>query len=432
MRVNVFREATTARLVLLFGFLIPFALDTKKIGDDTDSTWQVLLLGVTLFFGGLFLVLEVLSPSCRNYKSFIRPVLIAWWVYIVLSPLPVLLWSVEIEHYLKVLLPFILFGVGLAVMSAIERGNINPRIALEIILWGGFLTTVWRAYYALVVSGLPVETMRWQILSPATPFLIGYGVAGLYLNARRNVSIAALLLGGAIALISVTRSYLISASMIAVGVYLIEARRHSFIQSIAASMRLVTVLIPICMGMTALILVFRPDIFGIWAERIYGQKLDSGLDMTWVTRLAEYRGQIDALMDNIYTFLMGNGVGATYLWDDKLLSMLPFLIEDSIRWHAGHSTWIFPFFASGVIFGAIVPIVLLVTVVRGYITSTGRESFTCDAITAFIIYLAYMGQSFTANLMSERYSALILGVVSGIILIYAAKQRAIKFHLVNA
>jgi hypothetical protein len=79
--------------------LIPLALDVKKIGDDSGDSLQVLLLAITLFCGALHVMLEWQSPSRRTHKSSLRATTMAWWVFIALSPIPVLLWSVEIDHF---------------------------------------------------------------------------------------------------------------------------------------------------------------------------------------------------------------------------------------------------------------------------------------------------------------------------------------------
>lgn len=85
------RKASLNRRALPVGFLMSLALDVKKIGDDSGVALQALLVGTTLFCGALYIALEWLSPSCRTYKSLLRPITMAWWVYIALSPLPVLL-----------------------------------------------------------------------------------------------------------------------------------------------------------------------------------------------------------------------------------------------------------------------------------------------------------------------------------------------------
>lgn len=421
------RKASLNRRALLVGFLMPLALDVKKIGDDSGVALQALLVGTTLLCGALYIALEWLSPSCRTYKSLLRPITMAWWAYIALSPLPVLLWSVDINHYLNVLLPFVLFGVGLTIMTAIERRNIDPKVVFEVLVWGALLSTVWRAVYAVAISGLSIDTIRWQVASPAGPFLIGYGAAGLYFRKRRTLAAVALLAGAISILISVTRTSLIILILVVGGLLLIDARRRSLVRSARSSMKFLLLLATVGTVAVAVAVYARPDVLGDWTGRLTQNRTDTGMDFTLITRLAEYRGQLDALTRNAFTLLVGNGIGADYLWDSHLLAALPFQVDESARWFAGHSTWVFPFFSSGIILGAIVPIVFVSVLVRGYSASTAsRSSLGDDAATAFVIYLAYFGASFTANLLHERYGALILGVVSGAILIYAAKLRSLK------
>lgn len=426
LEVSAFRRVSLTRRLLLIGFLIPLALDVKKMDEDSGSFLQVFLLATTLFCGALYLLVEWSSTSHRTYKSSLRPTTMAWWVFIAVSPLPAMLWTVETDHYLKVLLPFLLFGVALTIMNAVERRNVDPKQLLDIIVWGALLSTLWRALYAVVISGLSIETMRWEILSPAIPFLIGYGAAGLYLTKSRTMALLALTAAAVVVAISVTRSYLITALFVFIGIFLIDARRRSLVRAARSSMKISLLLVPAAAATVAAIWYARPDVLGVWIERLTNQTTDTGLDITLVARLAEYRGQLDAMTQNAYTFLLGNGIGADYLLNDALLAALSFQHDDSAQWFAGHSTWIYSFFSSGVIVGAIVPVVLLLVLIRGYFTSISRQAFADNACTTFLIYLAYIGQSFTSNVMNERYGALILGVVSGAIFIYAAKLRGLE------
>jgi hypothetical protein len=420
--------------VLLVGFLIPLAMDVKKIGDGGNSALQILLVGASLLCGALYVLLERLSWNRCWHRSSLGAVTITWWAYIAVSPLPVLLWEVQFEHYLKVLLPFVLFGVGLTVMTAVERRRIDPAVLLEILVWGALLSTVWRPIYAIAIGGVSIDTIRWQILGPGVPFLVGYGAAGLYLRRRRKLAAAVLFAALICVLLSVTRSYLIAGLLAIGGLFVTDVRQRSSMRAVRSAVKLLAILTLVGGVSVALTTFARPDFIENWIERLFHHTADSGVDITLVTRLAEYRGQFDALTQNALTILMGNGIGADYILNSRVLDALPFDIDESVGWFAGHSTWVYPFFASGVIMGVIVPLVLLAALIRGLSAASARRSGggTDDAVLAFVIYLAYLGQSFTANIFHERYSALILGIVSGAIFIYAGRVRAKSARRVHA
>jgi hypothetical protein len=101
------------------------------------------------------------------------------------------------------------------------------------------------------------------------------------------------------------------------------------------------------------------------------------------------------------------------------------------KWFAGHSTWVYPFFASGIIFGSVLPIVLLSSLVNGYraaVSSFKYSSSTGPAI-AFTVMLAYIGQSFTANLFASRYAGLVLGIVVASIFLYGRNDVQVKLKM---
>lgn len=410
--------------VLLVGFLVPLALDVKKLGGAGDSTLQLLLVGVSLLCGALYVMPARPALDHRpRRRSTLARVTMGWWVYIALSPIPILVWAVNFEHYLKVLLPFVLFGFGLTVMVAVERRRIDPAVLLDILLWAALLSTVWRAVYAIVIGGLSIDSMRYQILSPGTPFLLGYGLAGLYLRRRRKLAAGALFAALVVSMLSVTRSNLIVGLFVVGGLLVTAARRHSDLRAVRSGVKiLLTVTIALAVSLQIATLA-RPNLVDAWSGRFSQNTTDTGLDFTLATRLAEYSGQLTSLTQNTFTLLIGNGIGAEYTWSSRILQDLPFRIDDPTRWDAGHSTWVYPFFASGVLMGAIVPLLLLVALVRGFSSASARKrgSGSSGAVIAFSILMAYLGGSFTANILLERHSGVILGVVVGAVLIYAGR-----------
>jgi hypothetical protein len=95
-----------------------------------------------------------------------------------------------------------------------------------------------------------------------------------------------------------------------------------------------------------------------------------------------------------------------------------------MSWFSGHSTWIYTFFSSGLLLGAIFPLVLIIGAKVGYKATTQqfKTIHYPGSITAFIVFMSYLGQSFTTNLLHERYGALILGIVVGTMFIYSRRE----------
>ncbi len=425
LRSYIFRWPSLERRIILWGAVFPLAFDFKKFGEDGGVVIQSILVGLTLIFGGLYVLLEELSPRLTTHRSILLRVTIIWWIYLIISPLPVFISGVNIEHYLKVVLPFILFGLALLIMCSIERRNVDPFIVLNMLLWAVFFAVIWRVVYVVGIEGLSLDGIRWQILSPGIPYLIGFGITGIYLKERKTLSYSALLLGIGIAALSVTRSYIISLLFILAGLLIIEAQKRSLLSAIVLAAK-------IAFGGTLIIMIgavvvsyFRPDTIFIWTSRMMGHTNTSGMDLTLITRLAELKGQWTALTQSATTVLIGNGIGADYQWDQDILAALPFDMVRNPEWFAGHSTWSYPFFSSGLIFGLIPPLIIISSVGYGCMLVMQRcaDDLSAGEVMSFIISLAYLGQSFTSNLFSERYGALILGVVVGSMFIYGNRER---------
>lgn len=408
------------RKILFLGMLLPLAFDMKKF-DDSGSSLQVLLVAVSLMCASIYFAAEWLSRDIRASRSKLRSTTTLWWVYLAISPFPVLLWKVDPVHYLKVLLPFVLFGVGLIVMMAAERRRIDPGIMLDVLLWGCVVSTIWRVIYSVWVGGFSIETIRWQILGPGVPFLLGYGVAGLYVKRRRALAATALIIGLVVALLSITRSFVLSGALVLAGIMAVETRRRSALYAAGRGIRLFGFLAAIGAAAVALAIWFRPEMLDTWMGRLFAHRVEGGMDITLVTRLAEYRSQVDSMTRSLSTLLLGNGIGAEYTWDSRILKILPFESNATTHWFAGHSTWIYPFFASGIILGAVVPFVIFRAVLSAFNATaiSAHGSLAWGPVTAFVIFLAYLGQSATANLFHERFAGLILGMLSGVALIYA-------------
>lgn len=407
---------------------MPLALDVKKVGDEGGSALQILLVAISLLCGAVYFMAEWLSRDIRSAGSALRTMTALWWTYIVLSPLPILLWGVDPVHYLKVLLPYVLFGAGLSVMVAVERQRVDPAALLDILLWACLLSTVWRVLYAIAIGGLSIEAIRWQILGPGVPFLIGYGVGGLYLRRRRALSAIALSIGLAVVLLAVTRSYIISAAFVLAGLLIVDSRRRSALRAAKTGARLFVLLVVITAIAMILTDAVRPAFLEVWFARLFHHQAEGGLDISLITRLAEFKGQLEGFTRNPGTFVFGNGIGADYTWDAQLLQQLPFQYEHDTRWFAGHSTWVYPFFAGGLILGLLIPLVVLGGLLRAFTAASisATKYRSRDAVLVLTVYLAYVGQSFTANLFHERYTGMILGILVGVSLIYAARVRAAK------
>ena len=150
--ISPFRRPGLQRRFLLIGLLVPLSMDSKILSYGAGDHFKIMLLGGSLLCAFLYLMLEWLSANLGRGSNGLCIVATLWWSYLVLSPFPVIVWDVNFLHYLKILLPFTLYGLGLLVMLAAQRRRINPSILLDILLGGALFSVVWRVLFLFITA----------------------------------------------------------------------------------------------------------------------------------------------------------------------------------------------------------------------------------------------------------------------------------------
>ncbi len=418
-----FRSSSLSRktgipiVILVYGALLPLSLDVKKMGDDTGSAFQLLLVGLTFAAGLLYFLHSQFTNHYLVRRTKLLNITALWILYLFFSIIPALAWQIEPELYLKVLLPYALFGLGLLIVVTVDQTDFDHFLLLDILLYGALIATFWRLFYAMSTGGVNFESVRWQILSPGTPFLIGYGAAGLYLRRRIKLAVVALMIGIAVVLVAVTRSYIISMFFVTAGVFIIETRRSQSARALTMTLKYLALLAIVSIISITLAKIFSPEIITRWEDRIFSQKLDTGQDITLMLRVAEYRDQLDSLTASPAKALLGNGKGSAYGLDQGDNDALSQFIASEETTFGGHSSWLYPLYSSGFIMGTTVPLILLYTLFVGLKRVNRKDPSATDkaAVFAFLIYLSYFGQTLTSNVFTERYTGLIIALVAGLL-----------------
>ena len=422
MIISKFKKPNLLNQFLLIGLLVPLSMDSKYFSFGQGDLFKIILIGISISCAFFYLLLEFLSARPFSGYSWLQVVLIVWWGYLLFSPIPVFFWKGNLIHYLKIILPFFLYGIGLMVVVATEKRRIDPAILIDILLWGALLSVLWKVPL-LLTSEVSFKMVRLKILGPGVPLLLGYGIAGLYLWRRPKLSGIAFSMAFTCVLLSFTRSYIICAFFVISGLIIADVRRRSVFQTARSGTKLIFLLTFFVILAGVLSFFLCPDLVVIWFDRLFHHHTSAGMDITLLIRFAEYTGQLDALTKNALTFLIGNGIGANYTWDTEILRTLPFIVQNQTFWHAGHSTWVYPFFASGIFFGMFLPLIFLWVLAAGFSAASVGEARggAREAVLAFAIYLSYLGLSFTANVFNEHWTGLILGIVSGVLMVYSGK-----------
>jgi hypothetical protein len=312
-------------------------------------------------------------------------------------------------------------------------------------LWAGIVSVVWRFINAVVLSHIPIDQVRYEMLSPAIPLLFAAAAASAVLANRLE---PLPLLGGALALvsvlISVTRSYILTlaAALAAVGLAFCMALAARYWTKRDLKKRMTQVLAGAVVTGIALVLLYlvQPVVFERWFERLFN---DGGgrtkTEVTLLTREAEAKAMLHLLEVDPIRFVYGKGMGAAYYWDSSyfpaLLQVYPDT-EDLAQdiWVPGHSVWTYALFSGGG-FAVIIYIFLFGwLVVMGLKSGRSAVAFRTDsphlAFLPLVIGFCYFSQTLTANPFGERFSAQILGLCAALPQVFlmraALQQRASK------
>lgn len=416
--------------ILVWIYCLSWAFDYRAARDAGNSPLQYLFLALTLVSAGAVLVIGF-------RKLFALPVawiLLGWGLYLFSTGAVMIVNHVAPEWYFRNVLPVLLLLTSLCVVQVAASAGLSWRDVLWPMLIAGTVNVAWRIFYALVMAGIPIETVRVELLSPCLPFLMAFLFCGLGL-ARTTPWLA--LLVGAIG----TLSYVLSVTRSAVLILGAAGLATLFSLWLAGQMGLLSPGFGRAklrhMGMVAVLGVAAalvtvtalPVVLERWSERLfhtYGAE-SSSADPSALTRYAETRAFQDLLQKEPLTWIYGKGLGAAYYWDESYaveLARYTYGDEDRFRNDTmevrfpGHSIWTYAIFSGG-LFGGFCYLGLFGAALVLSLHSTTRLRWAAGypleiAYLPFVALMAFLSQSLTFNPFIERAGGLVLGVVIGL------------------
>ena len=291
--------------VLYWIFCFSFAFDFR--GEKGGSAVQYVFLAFALL-SGVLIILS--SPSALRSKptSILSAV---WWLYLGTTVLVAAQAGIVPSQYFRCLLPPLLFGISLLVGQCLVARHYSERAILWPLLYAGMVSVLWRFVHAIIISKIPVDQVRYEMLSPAIPLL--FAVSGATVLLSRQIQPLPLI-GGALALasvlISVTRSYIFTLAAAIVGIII------AFLVTVAANYwhtkdlrrKLLHVITGAVLAMTTLLVLYfiQPHVFERWFERLF---FDGGgrttKDVTYLTRAAEAKAIWQLLEADPMRFIYG-------------------------------------------------------------------------------------------------------------------------------
>lgn len=409
------------RRILMLLFVASFALDFR--GDAGGSPIQVMMAGLNSV---AFLLLALSYRMTLPGKGLAAFVFWGWGIFLLVGTLGAGVNATPAEQYIRVVYPFALFLEGFLVVwwtakDPRDAGRVVSAMMATAVV--SLCYTCWRAFHFM---DLMVEEMRTEIASPLIPVIITTAGYDLIFAGRQRLWASLLLaIVFGIIVLSATRGLILIVGFVA-GFVMLTAlwnciRTGRFPGPVVRAVVLGGILTSA--GSTIAVL-FNPDVFGRWEERIFG----TINDVSFWTRIAAIVGQFETLMADPMSWWIGEGFGSSYPWP---VSIFPWIVRylavdtiDRSVWFPGEFMWMPFLFYGGFIIGPVAASVLLAGAARTFRLVSNlmgnqlwRYSEARPLWVGAFGYFAFLGMGFTANPFILRLAALFMGLCLGLVLV---------------
>lgn len=415
---------------LLWLFMFSFAFDYRASIDReaTSGTGldQLLFLGLcALAAGGIVLL------GWRHLA--VQPgawLILLWGGLVAFLTASALVQGVQPGRALRTGLPFGLCLAGMAVAQIAACCGLRAARIVAPVLVVACVNILWRIVHGFLFKDISLETVRVEVLSPATNWLAAWLGCALLLRRRFHWSLLAgiaVLVAGILA--TVTRALILPvfASVAACSLCYVLACRWRIFRWADLPRRLLPVGVAAAIGLAALgtAMAAWPTLLERWNERLFHHASDRNItaDVSWLTRRAEAEDIWKILREDPVRFVHGMGVGASYTWSSAYLPELYLVYPKGTElgadvWFAGHSTWTYALFAGGVL-GVLGHLVLFgTTAVQSLRAAAANARLPGpDIWLAFLPFVAtacFLSESATSNPFYERLAGMIFGIMAGL------------------
>ncbi|MBC8126541.1 MAG: hypothetical protein H8M99_05275 [Gloeobacteraceae cyanobacterium ES-bin-144] len=424
-------QAGEAKLVerLLWVFMMSFAFDYRASASRESSGAGIDQL--------LFLALCISSSLAilwlgRRFLT-VRPgawMILFWGSFISYMMVNSLLQGIIPGRTVRIALPLVFCFFAIANAHIAGCMGIRPSHIVRPVFAAACINVVWRIVFGFLFQGMSVETVRFEVQSPANSWLAAWIACAILLRGRFqwNVILACLVLFLGI-FITITRSLIfpVMAASVAAGFcFLLGVQWRIF-----GWKSLVKRLLPVGVAFTFALLalgaaaVVQPVLLERWNERLFHNAADQNLgsDISYLTRKAEADAFWKILSADPIHFINGKGIGSTYYWDAAYLPEIWKVIakqdmESDGIWAAGHSVWTYSLFSGGVIALCSYLVLLAGTAVFSLTTARANASDPGpDQWLAFLPFVAtccLISETLTANPFQERLTGILFGMMVGL------------------
>jgi hypothetical protein len=412
---------------LLWAFLASFAFDYRGEGGNSGAGIDQLLFLATCIGSSI----GIIYLGWRTLT--VRPgfwLIAVWGSFIAFMLVNSTLQGIAVGRSIRVILPlvFCLFGMINAHIAGCV--GLRPSQIIRPVFIAACVNILWRIFYGFVFAGASVETVRFEVQSPATNWISAWIACAVLLRGRFHwnllVACGALFIG---IVITVSRSLIfpvIVGGMAASFCYILGVKWGIYAWS-SLGRRLLPVGAALLLMLFALggVAVFEPVMIERWNERLFHNASDRnlGADISYLTRKAEADAIWKILSNDPVHLIHGKGIGSSYYWDGAYLPEIWLVIprkgnEFDEIWFAGHSIWTYGLLSGGLI-GIVCYLILFtgtaalsLTAARANSSDPGPDQWL--AFLPFVAMGCVLSESFTSNPFQERLFGIIFGLMAGL------------------
>ena len=355
-------------LLLVWIYCLSWSADFRGTSQG-GSAFQFLTFSITAAAG--------LALAIIGWKVlFRRPLgwlVLLWMIFLASSIVVAAVQRVNPGNYFRTILPWVLVLTSMIMCQTAAGFGLSLKQVLRPMLLACAINVVWRAFYAMAISGIDPELIRVEMLSQSLPLLMALLTCGLFL--QRSWPVWPVLLGGlgiASYVFSVTRSavFIVGAALAGALLALYVSRRRGKLPPGFGTLKLKH----FAGSLAALVVLFglfvtaNPHVIDRWDERLFhaAGSESSSMDPSTLTRLAETKAFIKILDDDPLNYCVGMGIGQSYYWDESFtpeLCAYTYGDVDAFRasyreiWFPGHAIWTYAIFSGGTLQSALSPAV---------------------------------------------------------------------------
>jgi hypothetical protein len=401
---------------LLWVFMFSFALDYRntaaRLGGDGTGFDQLLFLGLCASSS-----LSILWLG-RHYLT-VRPgawLLLAWGAFLTFMLANAFAQGVDPSRSIRVAMPLIFCFFGMISAHIASCLGLSPLQIVNPLVAAACVNVIWRILSGFTLQDHSLETLRFEVQSPAVSWLAAWLGCSILLRRRFHwdtfVVIGILFLS---ILITVTRSLIlpVTASVLAA----------TFCFTLGVLWRqfewrtLRKLLLP---GGVGFLFIIFPLL--ITALNHTGNR-NLSTDISLLTRAVEADALRKIVAEDSLYLIHGRGIGSSYYWDPAYLpeiaKVLPSeTIQTDDIWFAGHSVWTYSLFSGGVIALAAFTIVFGATSAFSLIGARANSGYPGPgqwlAFLPFVATFCLISETFTSNPFQEPLTGIIFGVMAGL------------------